>query len=279
MPMPSLEKPALEAVKPQSSAWREIPRVRALFTLREGGVSSGPFGGPEGFCGLNVGLYCGDAKSCVRMNRRILADLAGSAPKWLHQVHGTEIVHGDEAAPEAEADGAWTATPGVVLAVQTADCLPVLLADAEGRAVMALHAGWRGLAAGILQKGAAKLREELHDNARILAWLAPRIGPEAFEVGEDVLEAMKATLPDAQSAFTAGKAPGKWMADLALLAKQALEGAGVDPKDIEDCGLSTAADAGRFFSYRRDAGETGRHAALIWIEPEKQPEPEAKPAP
>lgn len=272
MPMPSLEKPALEAVKPRSPAWGTVPRVHALFTLREGGVSSGPFGGPDGFCGLNVGLYCGDAKSCVRMNRRILADLAGSTPKWLHQVHGTEIVHGDEAAPETEADGAWTATPGVVLAVQTADCLPVLLADSQGRAVMALHAGWRGLAGGILQKGVDKLRSELPDGARILAWLAPRIGPEAFEVGEEVLEAMKALLPDAQSAFTAGQAPGKWMADLAALARQALEGAGLKPKDIEDCGLSTAADAGRFFSYRRDAGETGRHAALIWIEPEKKPE-------
>ncbi len=277
MPMPSLEKPALEAVKPRSPAWGAVPRVRALFTLREGGVSSGPFGGPDGFCGLNVGLYCGDAKSCVRMNRRILADLAGSAPKWLHQVHGTEIVHGDDAAPETEADGTWTATPGVVLAVQTADCLPVLLADTQGRAVMALHAGWRGLAAGILQKGVEKLREELPDNARILAWLAPRIGPEAFEVGDDVLEAMKALLPDAQSAFAAGRAPGKWVADLARLARQALESSGIAPEDIEDCGLSTAADAGRFFSYRRDAGETGRHAALIWIEPEKQPE--AKPAP
>lgn len=268
MPMSDLEKPALEVVRPSSPAWKAVPRVQALFTLREGGVSSGPFGGADGFCGLNVGLYCGDAKSCVRMNRRIVSELAGSAPRWLHQVHGTTILHADEAAPEAEADGAWSCTPGVVLAVQTADCLPVLLSGASGGAVMALHAGWRGLAAGIIQKGVLELRGKIPAGERILAWLAPRIGPEAFEVGEDVLEAMLASLPGARKAFKASGSPGKWMADLGVLAAQALAQAGVAAEDIEDCQLSTAADARRFFSYRRDSGETGRHAALIWISPE-----------
>lgn len=262
--MMNLEKPALAAVTPD---WKAPSRVKAAFTLREGGISSGPFGGEEGLSGLNVGLYCGDAKACVRMNRRMVADYAGADPKWLHQVHGTEIIRGDDAAPEAEADGSWTSTPGVVLAVQTADCLPVLLADSEGRAVMALHAGWRGLAAGIIQKGVGILKENLPEDARILAWLAPRIGPESFEVGAEVLEAMEKTLPKAREAFTDGKAEGKLMADLAALASQALQSAGVEAGDIADCGFSTAADPAHFYSYRRDKGETGRHAALIWIEP------------
>lgn len=134
----NLEKPELAVLTPQ---WQAPASVHACFTLREGGVSSGPFGNEDGICGMNVGLYCGDAKVCVRTNRGFLSAYAGSDPKWLHQVHGTAIVHADEAAPEAEADGSWTMTPGVVLAIQTADCLPVILTDPEGRIAVALHAG------------------------------------------------------------------------------------------------------------------------------------------
>ena len=262
-----LEKPALAVL---NAAWEAPKRVHALFTLREGGVSSGPFGGAQGFCGLNVGLYCGDAKVCVRTNRAFVAQVAGAAPRWLRQVHGTEIIHADGAAPEAEADGSWTQTPGVVCAVQIADCLPVILADQAGTVVAALHAGWRGLAGGILQKGAALVREKAGSGARVFAWLAPRIGPESFEVGEEVLEAMLERLPGARLAFAPGKSEGKWMADLGALARQALEAAGIAPGDIADCGFSTFADPAHVYSYRRDGGVTGRHAALVWIGGEEE---------
>ena len=213
-------------------------------------------------------LYRGDAKVCVRTNRGFLSAYAGSDPKWLHQVHGTAIVHADEAAPEAEADGSWTMTPGVVLAIQTADCLPVILTDPEGRIAVALHAGWRGLAAGLLQDGVKLVREKLSDpDTRILAWLAPRIGADDFEVGTDVLDAMKARLPDAASRFKPKAEAGKWLCDLAGLASDALVSEGVKREDIADCGFSTYADPVHFFSYRRDHGETGRHAALVRIEP------------
>ena len=261
----NLEKPELAVLTPQ---WRAPASVHACFTLREGGVSSGPFGNEDGICGMNVGLYCGDAKVCVRTNRGFLSAYAGSDPKWLHQVHGTAIVHADEAAPEAEADGSWTMTPGVVLAIQTADCLPVILTDPEGRIAVALHAGWRGLAAGILQDGVKLVREKLSDpDTRILAWLAPRIGADDFEVGTDVLDAMKARLPDAASRFKPKAEAGKWLCDLAGLASDALVSEGVKREDIADCGFSTYADPVHFFSYRRDHGETGRHAALVRIEP------------
>lgn len=262
--MTNLQKPSLGLIR---ANWNAPKRVHALFTLRTGGVSSGPFGGLDGLSGMNVGLYCGDVPACVRANRAILAGLAGGEPHWLRQVHGTAVVQADHAAPEQEADGLWTAAPGVVLAIQTADCLPVVLADSEGRAVAALHAGWKGLAGGILQKGVKTLRGALGPGARILAWLAPRIGPESFEVGGDVLEAMEKNLPQAGLAFAPGPKPGKWMADLACLAREALAQEGVAAEDVSDCGLSTAADPQRFFSYRRDKGRTGRHATLVWMEP------------
>ena len=257
-----LEKPALALLHPD---WKAPKRVHAVFTLREGGVSSGPFGGAQGVCGLNVGLYCGDAKVCVRTNRAFIAQVVGGEPRWLHQVHGTEIVRADDAAPETEADGAWTQTPGVVCAVQTADCLPVILADEAGVVVAALHAGWKGLAGGILQKGAALVRGKAGPGARVFAWLAPRIGPESFEVGGEVLEAMLERLPAAREAFAPGQAPGKWMADLGALARQALQASGIAAEDIADCGLSTVTDPDHFYSYRRDRAVTGRHAALVWI--------------
>ena len=152
----------------------------------------------------------------------------------------------------------------------TADCLPVLIADREGRIVAAVHAGWRSLADGIIQKTVVKLREELKGEGDFAVWLGPRIGKDEFEVGADVLEAMKAHLPQAEKAFRAASQPGKYFADLALLACQALEAAGIPAESIADSGLSTYGDPARFYSFRRDGEKSGRHAALIWIEPQNQ---------
>ena len=186
-------------------------------------------------------------------------------------MHGTEILHADDVADAPQADASWTTTPGVVAVVMTADCLPVLIADREGRIVAAVHAGWRSLADGIIQKTVAKLRDELRGEGDFAVWLGPRIGRDEFEVGGDVLEAMKAHLPQAEKAFRAANQPGKYFADLALLARQALEASGIPAESIADCGLSTFGDPARFFSFRRDGEKSGRHAALIWIEPQNHP--------
>lgn len=260
-----LTKPGLDIIQPDRRVFAAAG-VDALFTCRSGGVSSGAYGSADGIMGLNVAPHTGDFAACVRMNRGIVSQLVPTDPVWLRQVHGTEIVDAAAAQGEPEADASWSMTPGVVCAVMTADCLPVLLADAEGRIVAAVHAGWKSLAAGIIQKTVALMREKTSADGRIFAWLAPRIGEESFEVGEDVLEAMLTHLPDARAAF-APKADGKYLCDLALLARQALTLAGVADSDTDDCGLSTAADPKRFYSYRRDGEKSGRHAALIWIKP------------
>lgn len=261
--MPQLFKSEIESIHPE---WQggNPEGVRAFFTCRTGGVSSGPWGGPDGIMGMNLAAHTGDAKFCVDMNRQILAQCLPSAPKWLTQVHGVRVVHADEAEDAPEADASWTRTPGVVCAVMTADCLPVILADRRGRIVAAVHAGWRSLAAGILQETVRTLRAELPD-ADLAAWFGPRIGADDFEVGADVIEAMKVHLPEAGKAFrTVGE--GRCLCDLALLARMALESAGVPAEAVSDCGLSTVADAGRFYSFRRDGERSGRHAALVWIE-------------
>ena len=260
-----LAKPGLDIIQPDRRVFAPV-NADALFTCRSGGVSSGAYGGADGIMGLNVAPHTGDFGACVRMNRGIVSQLVPSDPVWLRQVHGTVIVDAAAAGGEPEADASWSMTPGVVCTVMTADCLPVLLADAEGRIVAAVHAGWKSLAQGIIQKSVALMREKTSDDARIFAWLAPRIGPESFEVGEDVLDAMKAHLPDAQQAF-APRENGRYLCDLAALARQALTRSGVAEADIDDCGLSTAADPKRFYSYRRDGKKSGRHAAMIWIKP------------
>ena len=262
-------KSELKSVKPE---WKggAPKRVKAFFTCRTGGVSSGPWGGPDGIMGLNLAGHTGDARSCVAMNRRILAGCLPSEPKWLTQVHGTEILHADDVHEASEADASWTSTPGVVAVVMTADCLPVLIADREGRIVAAVHAGWRSLADGIIQKTVGKLREALGGAGDFAVWLGPRIGKDEFEVGGDVLEAMKAHLPEAEKAFRPAKEPGKYYADLGRLAREALGAAGIADESIADSGLSTYGDAARFYSFRRDGEKSGRHAALIWIEPESQ---------
>lgn len=260
-------KPELERIVPEWSV--AVPAsVGACFTCRAGGVSSGPYGTTEGIMGLNLADHVGDAPACVRMNRSILTHCLPAEPKWLRQVHGDAVVDAALIAPGdvPQADASFTTKPGVVLAVMTADCLPVLLADKKGRAVAAVHAGWRSLAAGIIQKAVARVREALGDpKAQLAAWLGPRIGADDFEVGADVLEAMRATLPEAARHFRE-KSQGKYLADLGGLARDALAAADVAAADVYDCGLSTYADPARFYSFRRDGERSGRHAALIWID-------------
>lgn len=247
--------------------------VKAFFTERTGGVSSGPYGGPDGIMGMNLAPHTGDVPMCVEMNRKILTQCLPAQPKWLTQVHGVKVLRADDVAGAPEADAAYTTTPGVVCAVMTADCLPVLFADRKGRIVAAAHAGWQGLAAGVLQETVCAMRQALADAGEagpdLAVWFGPRIGEEAFEVGEDVLAAMKTHLPEAEKAFRPADVPGKYFADLGELARQALEQAGVPREAVADCALSTYADPKRFWSYRRDGARSGRHAALIWIEPER----------
>lgn len=254
-------KPALAILQPDWDSVRPA-NVDALMTLRAGGVSSGPFGDKDGIGGFNVGLYTGDVPVCVNMNRNLAAQLVPTDPKWLKQVHGDRVVDAETAAPEEEADASTAITPNVVCVVQVADCLPVLIAEKNGRAVAAVHCGWRSLSAGILQKTIARLRERLSDSdAQFIAWLGPRIGDEDFETGADVLESMQKIIEGAEVAFKE-KGDGKYLCSLTTLARMALLQVGVE--DVIQARHSTYADPELFYSFRRD-GTTGRHAAMIWI--------------
>lgn len=232
--------------------WPAPARVRALVTTRSGGVSGGPY------ASLNLGTRVGDDEEAVRENRARLRAALPSEPKWLQQVHGTDVVEADRADAEARADAALTSTPDVVCTVQIADCLPVLLCDRAGTSVAAAHAGWRGLSAGVLERAVTALCAAPKD---LIAWLGPAIGPRNFEVGGDVLGAFTRSDPDAAAAFEPLR-EGKWLADLYALARLRLGRAGVGA--VFGGGLCTFADPQRFFSHRRDR-VTGRHAACIWI--------------
>ncbi|HEY0878363.1 MAG TPA: peptidoglycan editing factor PgeF [Zeimonas sp.] len=256
------------AIVPQ---WAAPARVRALSTTRRGGVSEGAWGllgGAPG--GLNLGARCGDEPAAVEQNRRRLAQAVGSMPLWLEQVHGN-VVHrvvaaraaGTPDAPEPRADASVTDVPGVVLAVLTADCLPVLFADAKGRVVGAAHAGWRGLAEGVLERTVSAMRDLATPDARLLAWLGPAIGPGAFEVGDEVRERFCDVDALAAQAFAAGARRGKWLADLHALARMRLARAGV--RGVTGAARCTVQNAADFYSYRRD-GRCGRMASLVWVD-------------
>jgi polyphenol oxidase len=243
--------------------WPAPAGVRALVTTRSGGVSPPPWGAtPQKAGGMNLGLGTGDEGDRVLANRARLRSFLPAEPMWLRQVHGARVIDAD--VPHVEpppADASVALAPAVACAVMIADCLPVLLADARGRAVGAAHAGWRGLAAGVVQNAVNRLRRRLEDPAAdIIAWLGPAIGPQRFEVGPDVLAAMQASLPQAADAFVA-TGDSKYHADLFALARQALGQANVDR--VSGGGVCTASNAERFYSYRRD-GTTGRHAAVVW---------------
>jgi YfiH family protein len=235
--------------------WPAVPRVRAWTSTRAGGVSRGAY------ASLNLAAHVGDRDEDVRENRRrVRAALRlPGEPCWLEQVHGAAVRDLDEPRSVPPADGAVSSRSGVVCAVLTADCLPVLLTDAGGRRVAAAHAGWRGLAAGILPAAVAAMRGP---PAELLAWIGPGIGAGAYEVGDEVRTAFVTASPSAAGAFTRN-ASGRWQADLEWLARASLEAAGVTR--IYGGGFCTYSDSGRFFSHRREA-PCGRMASLIWLE-------------
>lgn len=238
--------------------WNVPSRVRAAFTLRQGGVSAGPF------AALNLGEHVGDDPAAVAENRRrVREQLALPAePVWLAQTHGTHVVDLDALAAGAsrpEGDAAITRRPGRVCAIQVADCMPVLFADRAGASVGAAHAGWRGLAGGVLE---ATVRALGVAPGELAVWLGPAIGRVAFEVGDEVRAAFVQSDPGAATAFERN-ARGRWQCDLAALARRRLERLGV--RHIDGGEWCTSSDAERFFSYRRD-GQCGRMAALLWME-------------
>lgn len=233
--------------------WPASARVRALVTTRSGGQSRGPY------ASFNLGAHAGDDPDAVAHNRELLRAALPADPVWLHQVHGNHVVDATAVSGIPTADAAFTRVRHVVCAVQTADCMPVLLAARDGSVVGIAHAGWRGMAAGVIE---ASLHAMDIEPAQTSAWLGPAIGPNAFEVGEDVLEAFTAHDPAAKTAFKA-RGEGKYHADLYALARRRLEHVGV--RDVHGGGFCTYEQSERFYSYRRDK-TTGRMAALIWID-------------
>ncbi len=242
--------------------WAVPAGVGAAMSLRAGGVSVAPWDS------LNLGGAVQDDPDAVARNRQRFEAAIGARPAWLRQVHGREVLRLTQdstvpAAAAAAADAAWTTEAGVACAVLVADCMPVLFAARDGRAVAAAHAGWRGLAAGVLDATLEALcRGAGLAPADIVAWLGPCIGPRQFEVGADVLQAFGRTAADA--AFVERRRPDgspRWLANLPMLAAQGLAAAGV--ADILIDGSCTVEDRSRFFSFRRD-GLTGRMAAAVW---------------
>ena len=234
--------------------WPAPPNVRAASTTRIGGVSEKPWNG------LNLATHVGDEPAHVQRNRELLAQALAlpAEPAWLTQVHGTNSCDAAGAQPACEADASFATAAGQVCVVMTADCLPVLFCNRQGTRVAAAHAGWRGLAGGVLEASVAGF----DDPADVLAWLGPAIGPQAFEVGEEVLAAFTGHEPQAAQAFVANR-PGHWLADIYQLARLRLKAAGVS--HIYGGGLCTFADAERFYSFRREP-VTGRMASLIWLD-------------
>jgi YfiH family protein len=236
--------------------WPAPDRVRAAVSTRLGGVSGGAY------TGFNLGAHVGDDPSAVADNRALLARHLGlsQAPCWLEQVHGVDVVELEAAVgatPTADASVGRTADH--VCAVLTADCLPVLLTDERGSVVAAAHAGWRGLAAGVLENTVQAMQGAPE---QLMAWLGPAIGPDAFEVGAEVRAAFVSDDAGCRGCFREARRPGHFLADIFGLARRRLARAGVS--GVYGGGLCTASDETRFFSYRRDA-TCGRMASLIWL--------------
>lgn len=237
--------------------WSAPARVRACVTTRwSPGRSQPPFDA------CNLGARCGDSAAAVAANRAALAGWLRlpTPPLWLRQVHGTDVFDADARGLDEEpvADAAVTRTAGRVLAVLTADCLPIVLCTDDGAAVGIVHAGWRGLAAGVVEAAVARLSAP---TGSVLAWLGPAIAPSSYEVGDEVRAAFADGDPGAEAAFTPTR-PGHWTCDLYALARRRFAAIGV--RHIAGGGFDTFADP-RFYSYRRD-GRTGRFATLVWRE-------------
>jgi len=231
--------------------WSAPEQVHAGTTCRQGGVSLPPYDS------LNLAQHVGDDPQAVAQNRQRLA-LPGE-PCWLQQVHGVKVAKLDAPTTDIiEADAAYTRQVGVICAVLTADCLPVLLCDTSGSEVAAIHAGWRGLCDGVIE---ATVGHFSASTDKLMAWLGPAIGPEVYEIGEEVRQSFVDRDPQATQAFVATR-PGHWLMDLYALARQRLQHLGVG--QISGGQYCTYQDATRFYSYRRD-GITGRMASLIWL--------------
>jgi YfiH family protein len=236
--------------------WPAPANVKALQTTRVGGLSQPPY------ANLNLGTHVNDDPLTVAINRQLLSPHLPSEPVWVNQVHGTRVVDAAQTDCLEDADAAFTTHPDVVCVTMTADCLPVLLCDEAGTVVAAVHAGWRGLCDGVIESAVNKMAT---DNSKVLAWLGPAIGPQAFEVGDDVRQQF---LQKDANAIHAFKPNGnKWLCDIYTLAKQRLQRSGITQiygggVDEDFCTLT---DEARFFSFRRD-NVTGRMASLIWLD-------------
>ena len=247
--------------------WEAPRQIKAMITNRHGGFSQPPFDS------LNLGLHVGDDPATVRKNRDALKAVLPNEPIWLNQVHGTQVIDAD-ASKESKgacsdvpsADASVTTTPGRVLAIMTADCLPVLLASRDGKVVGAAHAGWRGLAAGVIEQTVALMRskqiQQSQTQIEILAYLGPAIGPHAFEVGSEVRDIFMAQNPASAACFEQLQEKGKYLADIYGLACLRLNALGIE--HIEGGGECTLQNPD-YFSYRRDQ-QTGRMGSFIWIE-------------
>lgn len=247
--------------------WPDLPaQAGALATTRVGGASGAPWDDGQGGGGLNLGLHVGDLPAAVAANRARLQTHLPGRPAWIAQVHGIDVVDAATVGPEhpvRTGDASIATQAGLVCAILTADCLPVLFADLDGKVVGAAHAGWRGLAAGVLESTVAAMRRA--GAAELTAWLGPAIGPQAFEVGLEVRDAFLAEQPGAATAacfLPHGSRQDACMADLFALARLRLASVGVTR--VHGGGLCTYSAPQRFYSYRRD-GITGRQASLIWL--------------
>jgi YfiH family protein len=233
--------------------WNAPKQVKAFASTRIGGCSKPPYEG------LNLGMHVGDDPILVQRNRELLQQQTQmpTAPVWLSQTHSTVVLEVAQPTNDVlDADGVITSSPNVVCSAMTADCLPVLITNTQGTQVAAIHAGWRGLAGGIVENALT------HFSNDVMLWLGPAIGPQAFEVGEDVLQAFLDYDSKAATAFVPGKQQGKWWADMATLTRLRMAKLGID--QVFDSGLCTYQDPQCFYSYRRD-GVTGRQATFIWI--------------
>jgi len=241
--------PEIEVIRPD---WPAPANVHAFTTTRKGGFSDGAWSS------LNLGTNCGDDPRIVEKNRRLLSGLLPSEPRWINQVHGTRAVRWEKANDTLTgADAIVSNQTGQVCAVLTADCLPVLFCNRSGTRIAAAHAGWRGLAAGVLEATVLAMDCKPLD---LMAWLGPAIGPQAFEVGKDVYDSFVVSNSENAIAFT--EHGDRWLADLYQLSKLALNRAGIH--QVSGGGYCTYLEPDKFFSYRRDR-QTGRMATIIWL--------------
>jgi YfiH family protein len=234
--------------------WPAPENVRALTTTRIGGYSAAPFDS------FNLSLRSGDNIEHVKRNRALLIESADlpTEPVWLRQVHGNRVIDAADSEPYSEADGSYTQQPRVVCVVLTADCCPVFLCDRNGKQVAVLHCGWRGIARGLIEQGVERMKAPAME---LLAWLGPAIGPDSFEVGDDVYETFAAHDSNAAAGFRR-RENGRWLADIYALVSQRLYASGVT--QISGANHCTVLEHQRFFSYRRDR-VCGHMASLIWM--------------